>query len=177
MSSITERDLAVLKILSEKLGNEERVEEEAEDTSDVYTWSIEVRDVCQRFLEQEGTHIWRNDGLIALSAMKDLSVKFQEVDRDGNGVGEQKDAEIQVLLAQRSAHHPREFTIRVFVHDLIPGVGGGLLPRSLLLREVKPNLVTPTVYEHNQYLREARFSDMEFWKETAIDTIQASLGK
>lgn len=181
MPSLSEKELAVLKVLSGQLVVQEKAEEEAEEASDTYALSLDIRGVCERFLQQEGTYISHGWGFYA---SRELPVKFQEMDNADKERGEQKAAQIQVVLTQRSAYDPRIFKIRVYVDNLlyIPALQmgrGGWIPESLSLMEKRENLVFPYIRgsENDAYIREARFSDVDFWKKTAVDALQASLPK
>lgn len=181
MPSLSEKELAVLKVLSGQLAVQEKAEEETEEASDTYALSLGIRDLCESFLKQDGTYVSRTYGFYA---SRELPVKFQEVDNTGKERGEQKAAQIQVILTQRSAYDPRMFKIRVYVDNLlyIPALQmgrGGWIPESLSLIERRKNLVFPYIRgsENDDYIREARFSDVDFWKKTAVDVLQASLPK
>lgn len=171
MASLSEKDLAVLKRFKDELAKEEVEQEAAEDVSDVIRLDPESRNICERFLEQPGTSIYRNWGLWGLYATRSIPVKFAQTDREGKEIGERRDAEIQVVLAQRSAYHHREFTIKTYVHGI------GMLPDSLVLTEGKRGPVMPVINRNGTRLREATARDMTFWKESTVDILQASLPK
>lgn len=168
MTSLSEKDLAVLKRFKDELAKEEVEQEAAEDVSDVIRLDPECRDICERFLEQPGTSISRDWGL---HATRSIPVKFAQTDREGKEIGERRDAEIQVVLTQRSAYHPRKFTIKTYVHGI------GMLPDSLVLTEGKRGPVMPVINRNGTRLREATARDMTFWKESTVDILQASLPK